>query len=110
MLTFISFSYKKGVPEEADAVFDCRSIQNPHHVPELKPLTGRSREVQDFVSKSAAADEVMSKAADAILKNAKTLAFGCYGGRHRSVAVAELMAKHANVYGYAVTIKHRELD
>lgn len=111
MITFISFAYKYGVPEEADAVFDCRSIPNPHNQPSLRVLTGRQKEVQDYIELSAKTEEILSRATKAIMSdNAQTVAFGCYGGRHRSVAVAELLAKVANRYGLAVTIKHRELD
>ncbi|CAA2141514.1 RNase adapter RapZ [Hyphomicrobium sp. ghe19] len=108
MITLLSFAYKKGVPL-VDHVFDCRTIPNPHHVPTLRDLTGRDEPVQHYVTLSAATDEITTQAARRIMEGAEHLAFGCYGGRHRSVAVAELVGRSLKRYGIPHVIVHREL-
>lgn len=108
MITLTSFSFKKGVPS-VDHVFDCRTIQNPHHVPSLRELTGRDEAVQTFVERSAAANDIATQAARRIMEGAESLAFGCYGGRHRSVAVAEIIGKSLKRYNIEHVIVHREL-
>lgn len=108
MITITSFAFKKGVPP-VDHVFDCRTIQNPHQFASLRDLTGQDEAVQEFVEKSAAAHDITTQAARRIMEGAKQLAFGCYGGRHRSVAVAELLGKSLKRYNIEHVIVHREL-
>lgn len=107
MITLLSFGHKFGVPA-ADRTADCRSLRNPHHDPKLKPLTGRDKAIRDFVAADAKTavlvDRILSVATDG-----ETIAFGCYGGRHRSVAVVEMVGKALKDRGYEVEVHHREL-
>ena len=109
------------MPPEADFVFDARVLPNPHWDPELRPLSGRDAEVRKYLS---AQDDVaayvgqVSAFLDAWLPRLRsdtrsyaTIAFGCTGGRHRSVYLAETLAAHARENGWPeVAVHHRELD
>jgi UPF0042 nucleotide-binding protein len=100
--TVVSFGYKYGLPVDADLVVDCRFLPNPHWVPELRPLTGRDEQVRDYVLSRPGAQEFLDRYTEilAILvegyqregKRFMTLAVGCTGGKHRSVAIAEQLA------------------
>jgi UPF0042 nucleotide-binding protein len=102
-INVLSFGYKYGIPVDADLVLDCRFIPNPHWVPELKPKTGQSKEVSDYVLSQNGVHEAITgyasllrKLSDGYFREGKryiTLAVGCTGGKHRSVAVAEELAK-----------------
>ena len=116
-LNIVSFGYKYGMPVDADLVADCRFLPNPHWVPELRPLTGRDAAVRDYVlGQPAAAAFIDSYMAvlDVSLpgferegKRFVTIAIGCTGGKHRSVAIAERLA--ARLSGRDVTVSHRDL-
>ncbi|MDN5685998.1 MAG: RNase adapter RapZ [Brachybacterium sp.] len=118
-VTMLSFGFKYGIPLEADHVSDVRFIPNPYWVPELKPLRGTDREVADFVLGDANAGEFVGKYLEMITpvlrgysaenKHFTTLAIGCTGGKHRSVAVAESLGDQLRSAGYAVRIRHRDL-
>ena len=105
-INVLSFGYKYGIPVDADLVLDCRFIPNPHWVPELRPKTGQSSEVSDYVlSQDGVAtmitnySELMKQMSAGYLREGKkyiTLAVGCTGGKHRSVAIAEELAKKLN--------------
>jgi UPF0042 nucleotide-binding protein len=115
-----SFAYRNGLPREADLVFDARFLANPHYRPDLRPLTGRDRAVADYV----AADPAFGPYIDSLTgllapllprfaaegKSYLTIAIGCTGGRHRSVAVAERIADWLRGRGERVDLRHRELD
>lgn len=117
-LTVMSFGYSRGIPRDADLVFDMRFLSNPHWVPELRPLTGQDPRVQQHV----AADPGYKAAFDAITglltlllpgyqgegRAYVTLAFGCTGGRHRSVAVAEAAGSYLAEAGWPNSIVHRD--
>ncbi|MCI4662543.1 MAG: RNase adapter RapZ [Neomegalonema sp.] len=117
-ITCMSFSYKKGVPDQADMVLDCRFLRNPHYEPNLRPFTGREPAVAEFV----AADPLFAPFFDRVLdlaqfllpafiaegKSYLTIAFGCTGGKHRSVAMAEAVARQLNTLGWSVRVRHRE--
>jgi len=115
-----SFSYKRGLPRSADMVFDCRFLQNPHWVPELRAMTGREVDVAAYVSQDPRYETFFSQVSElcttllpAYLAEGKshlTLAFGCSGGRHRSVAVAEAIAQTLAKAGWQVSCRHRELE
>jgi len=102
----LSFGYKYGIPIDADLVMDCRFIANPHWVPELRPLTGldqpvRDRvlgteNVQEFLSGYQSLFETMAKGFFHEGRKYLTLAIGCTGGKHRSVAIAEELAQRLN--------------
>lgn len=118
-ISLMSFSYKHGIPREADLVFDMRFLRNPNWVAELKEKTGRDTDVQEYVSGDPLYPEfettlksmfnliVPAYAAEG--KNYLTIAFGCTGGKHRSVTLAEKTSTWLKDSGHPVTIHHREL-
>jgi UPF0042 nucleotide-binding protein len=120
-LLFESFAYRRGVPPDADFVFDARVLPNPHWDPVLRPLSGRDHAVRDHLDAQADvvayADQVAAFL-DGWLPRLRTdtrsyatVAFGCTGGRHRSVYLAERLAGHFRDRGWAeVAVHHRELD
>ena len=117
-LSVMSFSYRRGLPREADLVFDVRFLKNPHYVPTLKPLTGRDPAVAAYVSSDSGyrpfIDGLKSLIGpllprfDAEGKSYLTIAIGCTGGRHRSVTVAEELADWLRGAGRSVTLSHRD--
>ncbi len=119
-LTVTSFSFRRGLPREADLVFDVRFLKNPHYVPELKPLTGRDKAVTSYIETDPDyrpfIDNLQSLIGpllprfDAEGKSYLTIAVGCTGGRHRSVAVAETLADWLRKAGRSVTLTHRDVD
>ena len=119
-LAVMSFSYRRGLPREADLVFDVRFLKNPHYEPALKPLTGRNAAVASYVagdpgyrpfvdSLKALVGPLLPRF-DAEGKSYLTIAIGCTGGRHRSVAVAEELAEWLRGAGRSVTLSHRDAD
>ncbi|MGO2585120.1 MAG: RapZ C-terminal domain-containing protein, partial [Brachybacterium tyrofermentans] len=118
-VTMLSFGFKYGIPLEADHVSDVRFIPNPYWVPELKPKRGTDQEVADFVLGDANAAEFVDRYLEMITpvlrgysaenKHFTTLAIGCTGGKHRSVAVAERIGDRLRSAGHAVRIRHRDL-
>jgi UPF0042 nucleotide-binding protein len=115
-----SFSYRRGVPREADLVFDVRFLKNPHYVAKLKPLTGLDEEVADFIETDPDYRPFIDRLEgligpllprfDAEGKSYLTIAIGCTGGRHRSVAVAKRLADWLRKAGRSVTLSHRDTD
>lgn len=115
-----SFSYKRGTPRSADMVIDCRFLSNPHWQEGLRPLTGLDTPVVDHVRRDARYALFFDKTLDlvrlllpAYLSEGKsyfTIAFGCTGGKHRSVAVAQAISKQLAEDGWQVSIRHRELE
>jgi UPF0042 nucleotide-binding protein len=114
----LSFSFKAGVPREADLVFDVRFLDNPHWEPALQPLTGLDPSVQAFIREDARFESFRERL-EALLdllvpayreegKSYLTIAFGCTGGKHRSVFVAELVAARLADRGFAPAVRHRE--
>ncbi len=110
MLRLISFGYKAGPPPNATHVLDCRKLKNPHFEPALRDLDGRTPQVQTFVEESPGYYGIFVAARhEACSRPDAMLAFGCYGGRHRSVACAELLALALRGEGHVVEVVHREL-
>jgi UPF0042 nucleotide-binding protein len=119
-IAVMSFSYRRGLPREADLVFDVRFLKNPHYVPELKPLTGRDRAVVDYIATDPDYEPFVSRLEgmigpllprfDAEGKSYLTIAVGCTGGRHRSIAVAERLAGWLRDAGRSVTLVHRDTE
>lgn len=115
-----SFSYKRGVPRGLDLMFDCRFLTNPHWKPELRMLTGRDPQVQDFVTGDSRYAEFLSRVRDLLVfllpahleegKSHLAIGFGCTGGQHRSVTMVEKMAVALADAGWPVSIRHRELE
>jgi UPF0042 nucleotide-binding protein len=108
-LTLVTFGYKKSVPpKDAAIVVDCRTLRNPHSDPKLRDLDGRDLDVQTYVALDPKFGPLMAFA----LERARfggTIAFGCYGGRHRSVAMAELVKKRMHNMGCESKIRHSVL-
>ena len=119
-LSVMSFSYRRGLPREADLVFDVRFLKNPHYEPTLKPLTGRNPAVAAFVATDPGYRPFLDGLKgligpllprfDAEGKSYLTIAIGCTGGRHRSVAVAEELADWLRGAGRSVTLSHRDAE
>ena len=117
-LSIMSFGYKHGMPDEADWVLDVRFLPNPYYVPTLKSLTGKNKKVRDYVLANPEARKFASRVTGLILdlipyyiKEGKyhlTVAFGCTGGRHRSVVIADTVAERLEEIGRIATVKHRD--
>lgn len=115
-----SFSYKRGVPRGVDMIFDCRFLSNPHWEPALRDMDGRDTEVQNYIGEDPRFAEFFAKVRDLVLfllpaqldegKAHLTIGFGCTGGQHRSVALAELLANVLAQQGWPVSKRHRELE
>ena len=118
-LNLMSFGYKYGVPEETDVTFDMRFIPNPFYVPSLRKLTGNNKKVRRYVLKQEVSrrfiqqiDSLVGMLAPCYMKEGKyhlNIAFGCTGGQHRSVVMANEMARIFREEGYRVTLRHREM-
>ena len=116
----LSFAYSRGVPPDADFVFDVRFLTNPHHVPTLRPLTGREPEVARHVRDDPAYGPffegmvaMLTPLLPAFERDGRsylTIALGCTGGRHRSVAVAVHLAEALGGGRWQVTVRHRDLE
>ena len=118
-VTLMSFGYKHGLPPDADVVIDCRFLPNPHWVEELRPMTGLDPEVQDYVASFELTGEFMTRLESLLElllpayvnegKSVLTIAFGCTGGRHRSVSIAERLAGWLTERGTEPRIRHRDV-
>lgn len=119
-IAVVSFGYSHGLPRDADLVLDCRFLPNPHWVPELRPHTGVDADVRDYVLGQPAAKEFLTKVDDLLglllpsyIEEGKaylTIAIGCTGGRHRSVAIANELHNRLESRGYAANIAHRDVQ
>ena len=119
LVSAVSFGYKNGVPLEADLVFDVRFLPNPHFVPEFRHLTGRHPKVIAFIRKFDQTQEFLDRVTSLLLfllphyihegKSYLTVAFGCTGGQHRSVMIAEEVRKRLAKEGYRVKTAHRDM-
>jgi RNase adapter protein RapZ len=117
--TVLSFGFKYGLPLDADMVVDVRFLPNPHWIPELRDFTGKDAAVRDYVLSQAGAAEFLDRYHDLLQligagyqregKRYLTLAVGCTGGKHRSVAMAEQLADRLGNDGVKVTVVHRDL-
>lgn len=119
MLTVMSFAFSRGVPRDADLMFDMRFLRNPHWDPELRSRSGLDREVGAYISADPIYAEARQRIEDLILlllpryeaegKNYVTIAIGCTGGKHRSVHIAEWLAGRLREAGFSPTLRHRDL-
>lgn len=119
MISSVSFGYKRGVPLDADLVFDVRFLPNPHFVPEFRDLTGKDAKVENYIVSFPQTREFLDRVTDLLLfllphyiregKSYLTLAFGCTGGQHRSVMIAEEVAKRLGRHGYRAKTAHRDM-
>jgi UPF0042 nucleotide-binding protein len=116
----ISFGYKYGLPLDVDIVFDCRFLPNPFWIEELRPYSGLDTPVRDYVLAQPETKDFLEKV-DGLLagilpsferegKSYLTIALGCTGGRHRSVALAEALGKRMSEHGQPVSVFHRDVD
>ncbi|MFD1106699.1 RNase adapter RapZ [Sphingobium olei] len=120
VLTILSFGYSRGVPRNADLMFDMRFLRNPHWDDRLRPLTGLDPAVADYIREDPAYEETVSKIEDLLAtllpryaeggKTYITVAFGCTGGKHRSVHVATRVAKYLQAAGFSPTVLHRNIE
>jgi RNase adapter protein RapZ len=118
-LSIMSFGFARGIPRNADLVFDMRFLRNPHWEPELKQLTGQDAPVADYVAADPAYAESLDRIEGLLTlllpryaaegKSYVTVAIGCTGGRHRSVHVAETIGSRLRADGFSPTIMHRDL-
>ncbi len=119
LISSVSFGYKHGVPLDADLVFDVRFLPNPHFVPEFRNLTGKDPKVENYIIGFPQSREFLDRVTDLLLfllphyinegKSYLTLAFGCTGGQHRSVMIAEEIARRLARHGYSVKTAHRDI-
>ncbi len=118
LVSCVSFGFRHGVPDEADLVFDVRFLPNPHFVPEFRPYTGRHPRVAKYIRSFPQTQEFISRISDLLVyllphyvregKSYLTIAFGCTGGQHRSVMIAEDVAKRLRKSNYQVKVVHRD--
>lgn len=119
-ISVMSFGFRHGVPPESDLVFDVRFLPNPNYIPEFKHKTGRHVGVARYIRGFAQTGEFMDRLTSMLLflmphymaegKSYLTIAIGCTGGRHRSVMMAEEIAKRLQKAGYASTCSHRDIE
>jgi UPF0042 nucleotide-binding protein len=117
-LSCVSFGYRTGVPQDADLVFDVRFLPNPHFIPALRPYTGRHPKVAKYIRSFPQTQEFIQRISDLLIyllphyiregKSYLTIAFGCTGGQHRSVMIAEEVRKRLAKAGYEVKVTHRD--
>ena len=118
LVSCVSFGFKHGVPDDADLVFDVRFLPNPHFVPEFRPLTGRHPKVAKYIRSFPQTAEFIQRISELLVyllphyihegKSYLTIAFGCTGGQHRSVMIAEDVARRLKKAGYRIKVVHRD--
>jgi len=118
LVSCVSFGFKHGVPEDADLMFDVRFLPNPHFVAEFRPLTGRHPRVAKYIRSFPQTQEFIGRISELLVyllphyihegKSYLTISFGCTGGQHRSVMIAEEVGKRLRKAGYKVKIVHRD--
>lgn len=119
-VTLLSFGFKYGIPNDADLVFDVRFLPNPYYIPELKPLTGNDKEIQEYVMNAPEAGEFLHKLTDMLaflipnyIKEGKyrlVVAVGCTGGKHRSVTMANKLYERLSELPYSLRLEHRDIE
>ena len=120
MVTVLSFGFKYGIPSDADIVVDVRFLPNPYYVEELRPLTGNDKKIQDYVMKAPEAEEFLERVDGLIQfllpnyvkegKSSLVIAVGCTGGKHRSVTLANAIAKRLSKTPYGCKVEHRDIE
>ena len=120
LVSLVSFGYKYGVPSDADLVFDVRFLPNPHFVPRLREFTGRDAKVRRYIRSFPQTGEFLRRMEGLLTyliphyiqegKSYLTIAFGCTGGKHRSVMLAESVVKDLQKRGFTAKIIHRDID
>jgi UPF0042 nucleotide-binding protein len=120
LVSVVSFGFRYGIPADADLVFDVRFLPNPHFVPRLRPLSGKDTRVARYIRSFPQTNEFLRRTESLLTyliphyiregKSYLTVAIGCTGGRHRSVALAEVIRRAIQEEGYAAKVVHRDLD
>ncbi len=120
LVSLVSFGYKFGVPTDADLVFDVRFLPNPHFVPRLRRFTGKDAAVKRYIRSFPQTGEFLRRIEGLLVylmphyvdegKSYLTIAFGCTGGKHRSVMLAESVQKSLEKRGYSTKVIHRDID
>jgi UPF0042 nucleotide-binding protein len=118
LVSCVSFGYRHGIPEEADLVFDVRFLPNPHFVPAFRPLTGLDPKVAKYIRSFPQSREFIQRISELLIyllphyinegKSYLTIGFGCTGGQHRSVMIAEDVSRRLDKAGYRVKVVHRD--
>ncbi|HUI83726.1 MAG TPA: RNase adapter RapZ [Candidatus Binatia bacterium] len=118
LISCVSFGYREGVPDDADLVFDVRFLPNPHFIPKFRPFTGRHPAVARYIRSFPQTREFIRRISELLIyliphyieegKSYLTIAFGCTGGKHRSVMIAEDVKKRLGKAGYNVKVVHRD--
>jgi RNase adapter protein RapZ len=118
LISCVSFGFRQGVPEDADLMFDVRFLPNPHFIPEFRPFTGRHPKVAKYIRSFPQTQEFITRISELLVyliphyiregKSYLTIAFGCTGGKHRSVLIAEEVKKRLAKSGYNVKVVHRD--
>ena len=119
LISSLSFGYKNGIPLDADLIFDVRFLPNPHFIPEFRPLTGKHPKLVAYLRKFPQTREFLDRVTSMMLfllphyihegKSYLTVAFGCTGGQHRSVMIAEEISRRLGKEGYRIKTAHRDM-
>jgi RNase adapter protein RapZ len=120
LISCVSFGYRNGVPADSDLVFDVRFLPNPHFIPKFKPLSGKNPAVARYIRSFAQTQEFLARITELLAyliphyiregKSYLTISFGCTGGRHRSVMMAETISKNLASRGFMTKIHHRDIN
>lgn len=120
LISVVSFGFRYGIPADADLVFDVRFLPNPHFVPRLRSLSGRDQRVARYIRSFPQTGQFLKKLESLLLylipqyiregKSYLTMAVGCTGGRHRSVALAEVIRRDLKRKHYSAKVVHRDID
>jgi UPF0042 nucleotide-binding protein len=120
LVSVVSFGYRFGVPSDADLVFDVRFLPNPHFVPRLRQYTGRDPKVRQYIRSFPQTGQFLKRIESLLTyliphyiregKSYLTIAFGCTGGKHRSVMLAESVQKALEKHGYSAKVIHRDIE
>jgi UPF0042 nucleotide-binding protein len=118
LISCVSFGFRQGVPEDADLMFDVRFLPNPHFIPKFRPFTGRTPQVARYILSFPQTREFIARISELLVyliphyiregKSYLTIAFGCTGGKHRSVLIGEEVKKRLAKAGYNVKVVHRD--
>ncbi len=118
LISCVSFGFRQGVPDDADLLFDVRFLPNPHYIPKYRPYTGRHPQVAKYILSFPQTQEFISRISELLVyliphyisegKSYLTIAFGCTGGKHRSVLIAEEVRKRLAKAGFPVKVVHRD--
>jgi RNase adapter protein RapZ len=120
LVSVVSFGFRYGIPSDADLVFDVRFLPNPHFIPRLRPFSGKDRRVARYIRSFPQTEQFLHRIEGLLRyliphyinegKSYLTVALGCTGGRHRSVTLAEVIARDLNRTGYATKVVHRDME